>query len=44
MVSTPLNIGVSVHPGATAFTRMPSGPSSAAAMRTSWCTPAFVVP
>src|SRR4051794_14113591 len=34
--------GVSVMPGATALTRMPSGASSMAATRTAWFTAAFV--
>jgi len=36
-------IGVSVNPGATALTRTPLGPSSAAATRVSWITPALVM-
>ena len=35
------NIGVSVVPGATALTRIPKGPSSRAATRTSSATPAL---
>ena len=34
-------MGVSITDGATAFTRMPSAPYSAAAMRVTWLMPAF---
>ena len=36
--------GVSTYPGATALARTPSGPSSAAATRVSWITPALATP